>query len=173
MAKRKAAVSDDESAVLSEDESEAVATESESDAPRRKSKGKAKAPKAKVPSIKKPKYKKSESEDDESEESEVEQPITKRPKREEKKKVSASSASGSVEVLKNLEGDKYVDLGKKKHATVRAFKGVKLVDIREFYDAGGVSRPGKKGISLTLDQWNTLRAASDTIDQLLEDLKAT
>ena len=52
MAKRKAAVSDDESAVLSEDESEAVATESESDAPRRKSKGKAKAPKAKVPSIK-------------------------------------------------------------------------------------------------------------------------
>ena len=52
MAKRKAAVSDDESAVLSEEESEAVATESESDEPPRKSKAKAKASKAKVQSIK-------------------------------------------------------------------------------------------------------------------------
>jgi hypothetical protein len=52
MAKRKAVVSDDESAALSGEESEAVATESESDEPPRKSKGKAKASKAKVQSIK-------------------------------------------------------------------------------------------------------------------------
>jgi hypothetical protein len=70
----------------------------------------------------------------------------------EKKKVSSSSGSGAVEVLKNSEGEKYVDLGKKKHATVRTFKGMKLIDIREFYNAGGVDKPGKKGISLTLDQ---------------------
>ncbi|RXW16720.1 hypothetical protein EST38_g9134 [Candolleomyces aberdarensis] len=171
MAKRKAIVSEDESAAHSEEESEAVLSESDSDEPQPKSKGKGKGKgkgsQAKKASIKKPKYKKSASEDDGSEE---EQPIAKKPKREEKKKASSSS---SAQVLKNSEGEKYVDLGKKKHATVRTFKGMKLVDIREYYNAGGEDKPGKKGISLTLDQWNTLIAASDTIDQLLQDIKAT
>lgn len=63
-----------------------------------------------------------------------------------------SEASGSTKVLKNKDGEKYVDLGKKKHATVRAFKGIPLLDIREFYTADGEERPGKKGISLTMDQ---------------------
>ena len=55
-------------------------------------------------------------------------------------------------MLKNKEGDKYVDLGKRKHATVRTFKGMTLLDIREFYDAGGEEKPGKKGISLAVEQ---------------------
>lgn len=55
-------------------------------------------------------------------------------------------------MLKNKDGEKYIDLGKKKHATVRAFKGIPLLDVREFYDANGEEKPGKKGISLTLDQ---------------------
>ncbi|KAJ2925134.1 hypothetical protein H1R20_g11982, partial [Candolleomyces eurysporus] len=168
MAKRKAIVSEDESVAYSEEESEAILSESDSDEPQPKSKGKGKGSQAKKPSIKKPKYKKSVSEDEEAEE---EQPIVKKPKREEKKK--ASSSSGTATVLKNSEGEKYIDLGKKKHATVRTFKGMKLIDIREYYNAGGEDKPGKKGISLTLDQWNTLIAASDTIDQLLQDIKAT
>jgi hypothetical protein len=57
-----------------------------------------------------------------------------------------------VQVLKSKEGDKYVDLGKKKRATVRSFKETLLLDIREFYDQGGEEKPGKKGISLTLEQ---------------------
>jgi Transcriptional Coactivator p15 (PC4) len=35
---------------------------------------------------------------------------------------------------------------------VRSFKGVPLIDIREFYGAEGDEKPGKKGISLTLEQ---------------------
>jgi hypothetical protein len=52
----------------------------------------------------------------------------------------------------NSEGEKYIDLGKKKRATVRSFKGTLLLDIREYYGADGQEKPGKKGISLTLDQ---------------------
>ncbi|KNZ77749.1 RNA polymerase II transcriptional coactivator SUB1, partial [Termitomyces sp. J132] len=50
------------------------------------------------------------------------------------------------------DGDKYVDLGKKKRATVRSFKGTPLIDIREFYGNDDDEKPGKKGISLTLEQ---------------------
>ena len=49
-------------------------------------------------------------------------------------------------------GEQYIDLGKKKRATVRSFKGIVLLDIREFYGADNQEKPGKKGISLTLEQ---------------------
>lgn len=48
-----------------------------------------------------------------------------------------------------------MDLGKKKRATVRLFKKVALLDIREYYGVDGEEKPGKKGISLTLDQVRT------------------
>lgn len=60
------------------------------------------------------------------------------------------------------------------------------MDIREFYDAGGEEKPGKKGISLTQEQvrhisqlgnfmpeptsqkqWNTLKTNMDIIDTLV------
>lgn len=57
-----------------------------------------------------------------------------------------------IKIFSTNDGDKYIDLGKKKRATVRAFKGTVLLDIREFYEAGGEEKPGKKGISLTIEQ---------------------
>ena len=45
-----------------------------------------------------------------------------------------------------------------------------MVDIREYYtDDSGELRPGKKGISLSLDQWRKLKDAIDTIDQRIDD----
>ncbi|KAJ3855491.1 transcriptional Coactivator p15-domain-containing protein, partial [Lentinula lateritia] len=65
------------------------------------------------------------------------------------------------------EGDKYIDLGKKKRATVRSFKGSTFVDIREFYgDTEESMKPGKKGISLAPDQWEVLRSSASAIDEL-------
>jgi hypothetical protein len=62
------------------------------------------------------------------------------------------SKERQAKVLTTNTGEKYIDLGKKKRATVREFKGTVLLDIREFYGAGDEEKPGKKGISLTLEQ---------------------
>jgi len=89
---------------------------------------------------------------------------------------SESSTAGKTNkrsvgpVQKSSEGDKYIDLGKKKRATVRSFKDIPLLDIREFYGAGSDEKPGKKGISLTLEQWQVLKTNADTIDQLFSEL---
>lgn len=63
------------------------------------------------------------------------------------------SEFGDIVVRSTSQGEKYLDLGKKKRATVRTFKGNTFVDIREFY-AGpdGDEKPGKKGVSLGLEQ---------------------
>jgi len=42
----------------------------------------------------------------------------------------------------------YAQLGKMRYATVSEFRGRKMVNIREFYDADGELRPGKKGYLL-------------------------
>lgn len=38
-----------------------------------------------------------------------------------------------------------VKLSAKRQVTVRDFRGAVLIDIREYYDDQGVSKPGKKG----------------------------
>ncbi|CAN0253067.1 unnamed protein product, partial [Laminaria digitata] len=45
-------------------------------------------------------------------------------------------------------------LGKKKFVDVREFKGMVLIDIREYYENNdGEMKPGKKGIALNPAQW--------------------
>ena len=68
-----------------------------------------------------------------------------------------SDKSSHITIKTNVEGEKYIDLGKKKRVTVRTFKGMPLVDIREFYGADGDEKPGKKGISLQPDQVGSIR----------------
>ncbi|KAI9449411.1 transcriptional Coactivator p15-domain-containing protein [Lactarius psammicola] len=72
-----------------------------------------------------------------------------------------------TKLQQNNEGDSYVDLGKKKRVTVRSFKGITLIDIREYYGSEGDEKPGKKGISLSVEQWKSLMQASGAIDSLL------
>ncbi|KAG7449510.1 PC4-domain-containing protein [Guyanagaster necrorhizus] len=84
---------------------------------------------------------------------------------------SKAKFDAEVVVHKTSDGDKYIDLGKKKRATVRSFKGMPLLDIREFYGQEGDEKPGKKGISLSLEQWETLKMGANTIDQLFATVK--
>ncbi|KAI0001281.1 transcriptional Coactivator p15-domain-containing protein [Russula compacta] len=80
---------------------------------------------------------------------------------------NTDSEDPRVKLQTNGEGDQYVDLGKKKRVTVRSFKGTTLVDIREYYGEEGDEKPGKKGISLTVEQWKSLVQTSSAINSLL------
>jgi len=44
----------------------------------------------------------------------------------------------------------YAQLGKMRYATVNEFHGRKMVNIREYYEADGEIRPGRKGLCLRL-----------------------
>uniref|UniRef100_A0A7S2BFY1 Transcriptional coactivator p15 (PC4) C-terminal domain-containing protein n=1 Tax=Florenciella parvula TaxID=236787 RepID=A0A7S2BFY1_9STRA len=64
-------------------------------------------------------------------------------------------------------------LGNKKLLRVRTWKKMVLVDIREFYeDKNEELKPGKKGISLTLDQWGELTKAMSGIQDAIAQQEA-
>jgi len=61
-----------------------------------------------------------------------------------------------------------VELGNKRFVSLSHFKGRTSVDIREFYEKDGDMLPGKKGISLTIEQWELLKKLIPEIDAALE-----
>ncbi|KAL1886984.1 hypothetical protein Cpir12675_006778, partial [Ceratocystis pirilliformis] len=58
-------------------------------------------------------------------------------------------------------------LSEKRKITLSEFKGATYVNIREYYDKDGVELPGKKGISLNLEQYRTLMATIPKINNVL------
>ncbi|KAL4227482.1 Transcriptional coactivator [Mactra antiquata] len=91
----------------------------------------------------------------------------KEEKREEKKEVSKKSSGGAE---KGPGGECMFQIGRMRYVTVSEFRGKAMVGIREYYDKDGEMRPGKKGISLPLDQWKRLTDQIDDIDQAVKDL---
>ncbi len=106
------------------------------------------------------------------------QPMTKKVKREEVEEEGEEGAvdnsSSATEVKRNADGEAYIELGSaKKRCTVKTWKKNVLVDIREFYEKNDSYLPGKKGISLTLEQYEALKAAvlDGSIDNQINELK--
>ncbi|XP_050294881.1 RNA polymerase II transcriptional coactivator [Anthonomus grandis grandis] len=62
------------------------------------------------------------------------------------------------------------DLGKNRFVKLSEFKGKVYINIREFYNADGDLRPGKKGIMLTTEQWQRFKASVNEIDEELKKL---
>jgi len=60
-----------------------------------------------------------------------------------------------------------VSLDTRRFVSVSSFHGKSLVDIREFYVDGGELKPGKKGISLTTEQWEKLGQDIDGVSNSL------
>ena len=62
-------------------------------------------------------------------------------------------------------------LSNKRRITLRQFKSSLLVDIREFYEdrVSGEELPGKKGISLTLEQFHKLKELIPAIEAAIEE----
>ncbi|CAI8040648.1 Activated RNA polymerase II transcriptional coactivator p15 [Geodia barretti] len=73
------------------------------------------------------------------------------------KKAEAAVASADSD-------DDMIEISNKRFVNVRVYNGRFLVDIREYWYDDGVRKPGKKGISLTVEQWGRLKEAIPQID---------
>ncbi|XP_057303086.1 activated RNA polymerase II transcriptional coactivator p15-like [Hydractinia symbiolongicarpus] len=60
------------------------------------------------------------------------------------------------------------DLGKKKKVSISEFKGQTYINIREYYEADGELKPGRKGIALNLSQWDELTKVVDKINKKIK-----
>ncbi|XP_020604420.1 activated RNA polymerase II transcriptional coactivator p15-like [Orbicella faveolata] len=113
---------------------------------------------------KRSKEKPTKSESESSEEEEV------KPK---KSKTSEKSSSSSKKSSRSSKDEDFgvFEIGNKRKVSVREFKGRLLIDIREFYEKDGELMPGKKGISLQLEQWEKLKNLVGDIDEAIEELR--
>jgi len=81
-----------------------------------------------------------------------------------KEQAAAAAAAAEVKPAKQ-EVQREFQLSKAKKVSVRDFRGKTLVDIREYYQKdNGEWAPGRKGISLTRDQWEKLKDLVESID---------
>lgn len=62
--------------------------------------------------------------------------------------------------LQDLTGQKFIKINE--------FKGKTYVNIREYYIKDGKVLPGKKGISLNVEQWQNFCSSVDEVNQVLK-----
>ncbi|KAI9035019.1 PX domain protein [Aspergillus affinis] len=66
-------------------------------------------------------------------------------------------------------GDKYWEISKMRRVMISTFRGKTMVSIREYYEKDGQELPGKKGISLPLDQYASLVTLLPEIEVVLKE----
>ncbi|GAB1313856.1 hypothetical protein MFIFM68171_04066 [Madurella fahalii] len=87
-----------------------------------------------------------------------------------KTKTETKKAKKDLSKGTDAEGNAYWEIGNNRRVGSSQFKGTTLVNIREYYTApDGDLRPGKKGISLPLDQY---KALLKIIPELNEQLRS-
>lgn len=59
-------------------------------------------------------------------------------------------------------------MGKNRFIKLTEFKNNWYLDVREFYNADGDLKPGRKGIMLTMEQWQKFKSYIDDIDEAIK-----
>jgi hypothetical protein len=85
-------------------------------------------------------------------------------------KKAASAAAAASDENDQRPADGMYTLAKMRFVNVSEFKGKAYVNIREYYESNGKTMPGKKGISLSVDQWESLKKHIANIDKDLKKL---
>jgi len=93
-----------------------------------------------------------------------------KPAAKKQKTSSAAAATNSGSDGENKADNGMYVLAKNRFINVSGFKGKVYVNIREYYeDSNGEQKPGKKGISLSADQWENLKKHIAKIDKDLKN----
>ncbi|KAG0125488.1 putative RNA polymerase II transcriptional coactivator [Tuber indicum] len=83
-----------------------------------------------------------------------------------------SSKRSKVEIGKKAldnEGNPYWEARRLRRVAVSKFGGKHLINIREYFEKDGKVLPGKKGISLSMEQFDTFLSVLPQIEQHLAD----
>jgi len=91
-------------------------------------------------------------------------PVDKKPK------VSSSklAARTNKDNMIDDDGNPYWELSGKRRITVSEYNKKTMVSVREYYEKDGKLMPGKKGISMTLEQYATFVQALPQIEEVLK-----
>jgi hypothetical protein len=84
----------------------------------------------------------------------------------------SSESNDSESFKKDGEGNTYFELTSTRRVTIKKWQGKVLVDIREFYsDPTGEQKPGKKGISLSIEQFEAIKELFPKIAKVISTMK--
>ncbi|PNS20680.1 hypothetical protein CAC42_2925 [Sphaceloma murrayae] len=86
-----------------------------------------------------------------------------------KGRTSGTNVSVSGSAQRDKDGDLYWELSSSRRVSVTSFKGKQMINIREYYEKDGQHLPGKKGISLPIEQYTALLHALPQIESALKD----
>jgi len=110
--------------------------------------------------------------DDSSSDSDSSGPRDRNPPPSKKVKSDTSSAkpsSGAGGSKSKQSEEESWPLDKTRMVKINEFKGRVFVDIREYYEANGELKPGKKGISLSASQYQKLKEILPEVDEALKN----
>ncbi|KAL4806962.1 transcriptional Coactivator p15-domain-containing protein [Aspergillus unguis] len=85
------------------------------------------------------------------------------------KKSKTNATKGVATRKEDMNGDSYWEISKMRRVTLSSFRGKIMVGIREYYEKDGEELPGKKGISLPIDQFSSLLNLLPEIEAALQE----
>ena len=82
---------------------------------------------------------------------------------------TASTPASTPATTEGVDSEWHAELGHNRRVTISYWRNAPYVHCREYYDAGGgVMKPSKKGLGMSVSQWEILSQAMETISTAVD-----